>query len=228
MVRLLSGVFLQGEDVPTSALSRLLDDIAAAIANDDRTFSLHTREDVPRLLNQLKSLFSDTDRLARRMASLVEQHNDQRTIRRADASLFAERAKGTCLYLVCCNASSRPDTVTELTNDMILVKFSPSNNGLKIGVERACLQAIEWSRASAANAAQESEIRARGKEIAKEFLSSLIGVLRATLVARGKVEQVNEIDSELQYRAYTLEEIARMCVRHDISFNQVVLDAVSS
>jgi hypothetical protein len=217
--------------MPGYTFEDLLRDVADAIVQDDRSFGLDRLVREPGMLDRFSRHFRNyKDEVVANLAAFVQSRTEgRRTIRRADINLFADRVKGANLYLVYCDVSIPVgETVTDLTNDMVMVSFGPFRNGLEIGAKRASVAEIQRLREQAVKAARELALRTAGEENAKQFLSKLTVALRTILIDQGKNAAVEELDRELTYRVYGVKEVAVMCVVNDISFDDVVMRAITS
>jgi hypothetical protein len=208
--------------MPLSTDSKnLLNEVASVIA---------TGRPVKLDLSSLDDERDNFDEIPAYLAELVETLTVRsRTIRPADRSLFARPVKGQNLYLVVCRYGTPQETVTELSDDMVLVGVGPYGNGFDFPAERKSIGAATADRYFAAEAQKKQEQLMEAKVNAATFIT----VLRATALYR--ISQVNPGEAKLRElyelvakgSKITLEDIALICLKLEISLTDLVRDATT-
>jgi hypothetical protein len=181
----------------------LLDASARVIAARDRRTDLN--------LHPLNRVFNKEDELVAVLVERVEAHSDGTdTIRRADPALFRSHSSGANLYLVLCSIGTPEDEVTELSGDMMLVRFGPYSNGFIVGADRAPSEQVEAYRARVAKSEREREQHQRAQWAAEDFLGKLTQALRQRVQQHGDPELEVALDGKFNHCkiVLTLEELA--------------------
>lgn len=84
------------------------------------------------------ALIHDRDAAVACLAECVAHHSKGRsTVRQADIALFAGQHLGMNLFLALCPSDTPEGVVTELAEEMVLVRLGPYDDGLDIDAERA-------------------------------------------------------------------------------------------